>query len=71
MVYGFHPIICIILLLTGCFYFTIANLPPTVRSKLKAIQALAFAKSEHITKYGISCILQCIATDIAQLENVC
>ena len=57
--------------LTGCFYFTIANLPPTVRSKLKAIQALAFAKSEHINKYGICHILKCITADIIQLENIC
>ena len=57
--------------MTGCFYFTIANLPPTVHSKLKAIQALAFAKSEHINKYGICHILKCITADVIQLENVC
>ena len=55
---------------TGCFYFTIANLPPRLRARLNAIQAIAFAKSEHISKYGISEVLRCITEDIAKLENV-
>lgn len=54
----------------GCFYFTIANLPPRLRARLNAIQAIAFAKSEHISKYGISHILKCITKDIAKLEEV-
>lgn len=57
-------------IITGCFYFTIANLPPRLRTKLNAIQAIAFAKSEHMSKYGISYILRCITKDIAKLEDV-
>ena len=56
--------------ITGCFYFTIANLPPRLRARLNAIQAIAFAKSEHLRKYGISQVLRCITKDIANLENV-
>lgn len=58
------------LITTGCFYFTLANLPPRLRGKLNAIQAIAFAKTEHISKYGICYILKCITNDIAKLEDV-
>ena len=33
-------------------------------------QAIAFAKSDHLRKYGISQVLRCITKDIANLENV-
>ena len=53
-VYNIH-ILCYCI--AGCFYLTIANLPPRLQTRLNAIQAIAFAKSEHISTYGISHVL--------------
>ena len=55
---------------TGCFYFTIGNLSPCLRSSLKAIQIVALAQVNKIQKYGIAEILNPIIKDIAKLEMV-
>ena len=54
----------------GCFYFTLGNMSPQLRSSVKAIQLVALAKTSHISQYGISPVLQCITDDILQLEKV-
>ena len=54
----------------GCFYFTLGNMRPQLRSSVKAIQLIALAKTSYINQYGISPILQCITNDILQLEKV-
>ena len=43
---------------------------PQLRSPVKAIQLVALAKTSHISKYGISPVLQRITDDILQLEKV-
>ena len=58
--------VCVI----GCFYFTIGNVHPKFRSSLKSIQLVALAKNEHLKKYGMNNILQCIVNDVAKLEKV-
>ena len=55
---------------TGCFYFTIGNLSPCLRSSLKAIQIVALAQVSKIQKYGIAEILSPIIKDLAKLETV-
>ena len=55
---------------TGCFYFTLGNMRPQLRSSVKAIQLITLAKTSDISQYGICPILQCITNDILQLEKV-
>ena len=54
----------------GCFYFTLGNMRPQLRSSVKAIQLVALAKTNHISEYGICPVLHCITDDILLLEKV-
>ena len=51
------------------FYFTLCNLAPKLRSKVRHIQLAAIAKSEHLKKYGANAILQPIIQDIKKLVS--
>ena len=51
----------------GCFYLTIGNLKPYLRS---SIQIFALAEVNKISKYGIAKVLDPIVEDITKLEQV-
>jgi len=40
------------------FYYSIVNIPPKYRSKIKTIQLLAIAKKEDIKDYGLEDLLK-------------
>ena len=54
----------------GCFYYTLANFHPKLRSTLKCIQILALVKYTLVQKYGMDEVLQHLIPDIKELENV-
>ena len=53
------------------FYFVLCTLPPVLQTKLKHIQLLAIANSEHVKTYGMSKILKLIFDDIKKLVSTC
>ena len=57
----------------GAFYFTLGNISPKYRSKLKSIQLLALVKSTLIKKYGMNTILKPVVKDLKALvsSNFC
>ena len=54
----------------GVFYFSLANLKPSLRAALPSIQLVSLALSSTIDKYGIDVILQPFVTDLCRLEEV-
>ena len=56
--------------IAGCFYFTLGNINPILRSSTKAIQLIALAKTIHLSKYGVNIIMEQIKNDISALEKV-
>lgn len=52
------------------FYFFLANLPPIFRSKMRRVQLVALAKSEHMKKYGANVILKPLMDDIKKLVSL-
>ena len=52
------------------FYYTLDNLPPSLRSKLCSIQLLCVCKYSFIKKYGVDVILQPFIEDVKKLEKV-
>lgn len=49
------------------FYFSLANISPRFRSKLKTVQLLAICKQRFIKRYGMNAILCPIVNDIKEL----
>lgn len=43
--------------IAAMFYFTLANIHPKFRSKLRGIQLLALCKQRYVKTYGINAIL--------------
>ena len=50
-------------------YFTLANIPPSFRSRYEAIQLLAVAKTVDIKKYGPKILLSDFISGINTLQN--
>ena len=46
------------------FYFTLANIPPSFRSRYEAIQLLAIAKTVDVKKFGLKKLLSDFITGI-------
>ena len=59
-----HVYICI-----GVFYFTMGNVNPKHRSKLKSIQLAALVKPTHLVKYGMNVVLRPIVDDLKKLVS--
>ena len=57
--------------ITAMFYFTLANIHPKFRSKLRGIQLLALCKQKYLKKYGINVILHRFIEDIKKLVSAC
>ena len=53
----------------GCFFFTLGNIQPLLRSSLKSIFLLAIAKSTTIKSNGIDSILQPFIEDLKTLSS--
>lgn len=53
----------------GVFYFTLGNIPPEFRSKIRQIQLAAIVKCDHIKKYGVNAVLKPILDDVKQLVS--
>ena len=51
------------------FYFTLANIHPKFRSKLRGIQLLALCKQKYLKTYGINAILHPLIEDIKKLVS--
>ena len=51
------------------FYFTLGNINPKMRSKLRSIQLLAICKQKLIKQYGMNKILKPFVDDIKTLVN--
>lgn len=54
----------------GVFYYSIGNLPPSLRSCLHSIQLVAIVKTRFIEKYGVDKILEPFVHDLKELEKV-
>lgn len=52
------------------FYYTLANLPPHLRSTQRSIQLIACGTSRDIKEYGFGNILQPFIDDINRLSEV-
>ncbi len=59
------------ILISGIFYFTLGNIPPSARSKLSSINLLAITKEKHLKKYGMDTILKPIVNDLKRLVSIC
>ena len=55
--------------LSGAFYFTLRNMDPKFRSKLKSIQLVALVKHVHLVKYGMNAVLRPIVDDLKKLVS--
>jgi hypothetical protein len=53
----------------GCFYFTIQNMPPYLKTKLDNIFVLAFCYAEDMKKYGVNAILRAFVDEMKLLES--
>ena len=62
--------ICIVCCFAALFYYTLGNISPMYRSRLKSIQLLAITKSSVLQAYGADCILKNVMEDVKQLEQV-
>jgi len=51
------------------FYFTLSNIPPEYRSRLKAIQLLAIAKTKDVREFGVKTLLQDFLQTVSQLAT--
>ena len=56
---------CVLFL--GVFYFTLGNVNPKFRSKLKSIQLAALVRRVHLVKYGMNAVLRPIVDDLKKL----
>jgi len=56
--------------LTGLFYYTLCNIEPALRAKLRAIMLVAIVETAHINQYGIDEILKPFIESMQQLESV-
>ena len=54
----------------GAVYFMLANLDPALRSKLEAINLVAFFESRLLDKYSLDDILKPFISDLQQLNSV-
>ena len=54
----------------GCFYYSVTNIRPMYRAKLRAIQLLAIAKTQYIRAYGCDSLLQEFVAQANQLASV-
>ena len=52
------------------FYYTLGNINPNMRSKLRGIQLLAICKQKLIKQYGMNKALKPFVDDIKKLVNV-
>ena len=59
----------IVLIVSG-LYFTLGNIKPGLRSKLKCIFLLAVVESRLIEKYGMNTILEPFVESVIKLESV-
>ena len=51
------------------FYFTLGNVNPKFRSKLKSIQLAALVRRVHLVKYGMNAVLRPIVDDLKKLVS--
>ncbi|XP_011883997.1 PREDICTED: uncharacterized protein LOC105571135 [Vollenhovia emeryi] len=51
------------------FYWTLANIPPEVRSTQNTVQLLAIVKTEYLKKGGLQKVLEPFITDIITLQT--
>ena len=51
-----HTLYTISCIHVGAFYFTLGNVNPKFRSKLKSIQLVALVKRVHLVKYGMNAV---------------
>lgn len=56
--------------LPGLFYYTLCNIDPALRAKLRTIMLVAIVETSHINQYGISEILEPFVQSMQQLESV-
>lgn len=54
----------------GLFYYTLGNIDPMLRSKLRTIMLVAVVKTSSIEKYGIDVVLEPFVEDMKHLESV-
>ena len=54
----------------GMFYYTIANLPPALRSAHRCIQLIAVISCPLLRKYGFSEVLKPFMNDVKKLYTV-
>lgn len=67
-----HDYTCNFVFYVALFYFVLGNIAPMFRSKVRRIQLVAIAKSEHFKKYGANAILKPIIEDIKKLvKKIC
>ena len=55
----------------GCFYFSLANIPPRFRSTLNSIQLIALINNQMLRQYGMNKALERLMEDVCRLEKVC
>ena len=53
----------------GLYYFVLGNIPPSFGSKVKYIQVVAIAKTEHVKQYGCNAILKPLVDDVKKLVS--
>ena len=58
------------ILSVGVFYFTLGNIHPRFRSKLKMIHLVAICKTRYIQKYSLNVVLEHLVQDIKKLVNI-
>lgn len=58
-----------LILHVGVFYFTLGNVNPKFRSKLKSIQLVALVRRVHLVKYGMNAVLRPIVDDLKRLVS--
>lgn len=60
----------IVLEFIGLFYFTLGNVRPQFRSKMKMINLVAACKQNYIKKYGMDSILNPFIEDLKKLVSI-
>lgn len=63
--------VCIVLTLTGMFYYMLGNIRPELRSTHRSIQLIACVTSPNLEKYGFHAVLDPFVKDVNKLANVC
>ena len=63
------PFVKYLIFVTGMFYFSVGNIRPRFRSKIKTIQLLAVCKQKLIKKYSMNAVLRPLVKDIKKLVS--